>query len=86
MKENLSKKCWNVDPTQNFVKCPKLVRERPRAIQKIAKNISPKSLKFGRGRNFVKCPKLAREPPPRHPKNQKHMGLETKNEVQKKVP
>ena len=42
MKENLSKKSWNFDPTQNFVKCPKLVREAPRATQKIQKNIGPK--------------------------------------------
>ena len=34
MKEHLSKKSLIFDPTQNFVKCPKLVREPPRAIQK----------------------------------------------------
>ena len=42
MKENLSKKRWNFDPTQNFVKYPKLVREAPRAIQKIKKKLGPK--------------------------------------------
>ena len=37
MKETLDKKNMIFDPTQNFVKCPKLVREPPRAIQKIPK-------------------------------------------------
>ena len=48
MKENLSKKSWNFDPTRNFAKCPKLVREAPRAIQKIKKKLGPK----GPGPNF----------------------------------
>ena len=42
MKENLSKKSLNFGPTQNFVKCPKLVREAPRATQKIKKILGPK--------------------------------------------
>ena len=42
MKENLFKKSWNFDPTQNFVKCPKVVKEAPRAIQKIKKNLAQK--------------------------------------------
>ena len=42
MKENLSKKSWNFDPTQNSVKCPKLIREAPRATQKIKKKLGPK--------------------------------------------
>ena len=42
MKENLSKKSSNFEPTRNFAKCPKLVREAPRAIQKIKKEIGPK--------------------------------------------
>ena len=37
MKENLSKKSSNFEPTRNFAKCPKLAREAPRAIQKIKK-------------------------------------------------
>ena len=42
MKENLSKKSSNFEPTRNFAKCPKLAREAPRAIQKIKKKIGPK--------------------------------------------
>ena len=34
MKENLSETNWNFDPAQKIVKCPKLVREAPRATQK----------------------------------------------------
>ena len=34
MKENLSPKSWIFDPDAKFVKCPKLVREAPRATQK----------------------------------------------------
>ena len=41
MKENLSKQSWDLDPTQNFVKCPKLVREAPRGIQNIKQEIGP---------------------------------------------
>ena len=48
MRKHLSKKSFNFDPTQNFVKCPKLVREAPRAIQKIKKNWAQK----GPGPNF----------------------------------
>ena len=48
MKENLSKKSSNFEPTRNFAKCPKLVREAPRAIQKIKKKMGPK----GPGPNF----------------------------------
>ena len=37
-------KNWNFGPTQNFVKCPKLVREPARAIQKIKKNEPKRAL------------------------------------------
>ena len=37
LKEHLSKKSLDFDPTQNLAKCPKLVREAPCAIQKIKK-------------------------------------------------
>ena len=49
MKENLSKKSSNFEPTRNFAKCPKLAREAPRAIQKIKKNWAQKGPgpKFG---------------------------------------
>ena len=47
MKEHLSKKN-NFDPGRNFVKCPKLVREAPRATQ----NIEKKSAQNGPGPNF----------------------------------
>ena len=57
MKENLSKKSWSFDPTQNFVKCPKLVREAPRAIQKIQKKICPKGPgpNLGPGSLYIPC-------------------------------
>ena len=42
MKENLSKKSWKFGRGQNFVKCPKLAREPPRAIQKIKQNLASK--------------------------------------------
>ena len=35
-------KKWKFGPGQNFGKCPKLVREAPRAIQKIKKKLGPK--------------------------------------------
>ena len=41
-KGNLSKKSVNFDPDPKIVKCSKLVREAPRAIQKIQKKIGPK--------------------------------------------
>ena len=49
MKENLSKKSSNFEPTRNFAKCPKLAREAPRAIQKIKKKWAQKGPgpKFG---------------------------------------
>ena len=48
MKENIFEKSLNFDPDQKIVKCSKLVREAPRAIQKIKKKMSQK----GPGPNF----------------------------------
>ena len=42
MKEKGSKKNMIFDPTHNFVKCPKLVREAPCATQKVLKRLGPK--------------------------------------------
>ena len=40
------------DPDQNFVKCPKLVREVPRAIHKIKRNIGDPDEFYGPGDPF----------------------------------